>query len=70
MAARSKAWVYGRYFAGIAGSNPAKGADLCLCGVLCVVEVEPFAVDRCLIQRSPAERVCVNLIGCNSKYRQ
>jgi len=31
VAARSKAWVYGRSFAGIVGSNPAGGMDVCLC---------------------------------------
>jgi hypothetical protein len=25
-----KAWVYGRSFDGIAGSNPAEGVDICL----------------------------------------
>jgi hypothetical protein len=30
VAASSKAWVYGRSFAGIAGSNPAEGMDVCL----------------------------------------
>jgi hypothetical protein len=34
---RSKAWVYVRSFAGIAGSNPAAGMDVCLLWVLCVV---------------------------------
>jgi hypothetical protein len=29
-AARSKAWVCGRSLAGIAGSNPAEGMDVCL----------------------------------------
>ena len=30
VAARSKAWVCGRWLAGIAGSNPAGGMDVCL----------------------------------------
>jgi hypothetical protein len=30
VAAQSKAWVYGRSIAGIVGSNPAKGMDVCL----------------------------------------
>jgi hypothetical protein len=29
-AARSKAWVCGRSFAGIAGLNPASGKEICL----------------------------------------
>ena len=35
MAARSKAWVYGRSFAGIVGSNAGGGMDVCLLWVLC-----------------------------------
>jgi len=31
VAARSKASVYGRSLAGIVGSNPAGGMDVCLC---------------------------------------
>ena len=30
VAARSKAWVYGRPLAGIVGSNPTGGMDVCL----------------------------------------
>jgi hypothetical protein len=30
VAARSKAWDYGRSLAGIAGSNPAGAMDICL----------------------------------------
>jgi hypothetical protein len=37
MAARSKLWIYGRSLAGIAGSNPARGMDICLLWVSCVV---------------------------------
>ena len=37
VAARSKAWVHGRSLAGIAGSNPSGGMDVCLVCVLCVV---------------------------------
>jgi hypothetical protein len=37
VAARSKAWVCGRSLAGIADSNPARGMDVCLLCVLCVV---------------------------------
>ena len=35
MAARSKACVCGCSFAGIAGSNPTRGIDLCLLSVVC-----------------------------------
>ena len=35
VAARTKAWVYGRSLAGIVGSNPADGMDVCVeCRVL------------------------------------
>jgi hypothetical protein len=37
VAARSKAWVCFRSLAGIAGSNPTGGMDVCLLWVLCVV---------------------------------
>jgi hypothetical protein len=37
VAARSKAWVCGRSFARIAVSNLARGMDVCLLLVLCVV---------------------------------
>jgi hypothetical protein len=37
VAARSKAWVCGRLLAGIAGSNPSGGMDVCLLCMLCVV---------------------------------
>ena len=58
MAARSKAWVCGRSLAGIAGSNPARGMNVCVLRVLCVVEVAGSATGRSLVQRSPTERVC------------
>jgi hypothetical protein len=37
VAVGSKAWVYGRSFAGIVGSNTNGSMDICLLGVLCVV---------------------------------
>ena len=37
VAARSKAWVCGYSFAGIAGSNSTGGMDVCLFCLLCVV---------------------------------
>ena len=37
VAARSKAWVCGHSLAGIVGSNPAGGVNVCLLRVLCVV---------------------------------
>jgi hypothetical protein len=46
---RSKAWVCSRSPAGIAGSNPAEGMDICL---LCVCQVEVSATGWSLVQRS------------------
>jgi hypothetical protein len=37
VAARSKAWVFGRSLTGIAGSNPTGSMEVCLLWVLCVV---------------------------------
>jgi hypothetical protein len=49
--ALSKAWVCGRWLAGIAGSNSAGGMNVCLFRVLC----EVFATGLSLIQRSPTK---------------
>jgi len=38
MVARFEACVYGRSLAGIVGSNPPAGMDVCLLGILCVVQ--------------------------------
>ena len=44
LAARSKAWVFGRSLARIAGSNPAGGMDVSLVSaVCCQVEVSESA---------------------------
>ena len=51
----SKAWVCGRFLAGIAGSNPAEGMDICLLGVLCGESLEVSATGRSFFQRSPTE---------------
>ena len=37
MATEYRAWVWVRWLAGIVGSNPAGGKDVCLLWVLCVV---------------------------------
>ena len=77
VAARSKAWVCYRSLAGIAGSNPAGGMDVCLLGVLPVLQVGAFATGRSLIQESHTDCglcvcVCVclcfilSVIRCNS----
>jgi hypothetical protein len=54
VAARSKAWVFGRSLAGIVGSNPAGGMDVCLLSVACC-PVEVCAMGWSLVQRSPTE---------------
>ena len=63
MAVRSKAWVCGRFFAGIAGSNPT-GGHLCLpvvSVVCCQVEVSASAWS--LVYKSPTEcGVCLSVI--------
>ena len=51
VAARSKAWVYGRTPAEIMGLNPTWGMDFCLLGALCFVS----ATSRSLVQRSPTD---------------
>jgi hypothetical protein len=51
VAERSKKWVCSRSPAGIAGSNPAEGMDVCLLWVLCVCQVEVSATGWSLVQR-------------------
>ena len=59
MAARFKAWVCDRSFAGIEGYNLAGDMGvLSLVSVVCC-EVEVSATGRSLVQRSPTERVRV-----------
>jgi hypothetical protein len=53
VAERSKALVCSRSPAGIAGSNPVGGMDVCLLWVLCVCQVEVSATGWSLVQRSP-----------------
>jgi len=53
--ARSKAWFCCLSLAGIRGSNPAGGLDVCLLWVLCVVQVEVPATVGSLVRRSPTE---------------
>ena len=53
MVARSKEWVRGRSFAGIAGSNPV-GECLSLVSIVCC-QVQVSATGRSLVQRSPTE---------------
>jgi hypothetical protein len=62
VAARSKAWVRGRSLAGIAGSNPAGGMNVCLLWILCVVQVEVSATDWSLVQGSLTGRGMSKLV--------
>ena len=55
MAARSKAWIYGRSLAEVAVSNPAGGIEVPLSIVSVCYQVEVFATGRSLGQRSPTE---------------
>ena len=65
VAARSKAWVFGSYLGGIAGSNPAGGIDVCvlLGRILCD---GPFLVEG-IPDDDDDVCVCVSLgvIRCN-----
>ena len=54
VAARSKAWVYGHSFVGIAVSNPAGVMDVFLMSVVCC-QVEVSATGRSFVRRSLAE---------------
>jgi hypothetical protein len=68
VAARSKAWVYGRSIAGNAGSNPT-GAWMSVSPVSVVRRhVKVSATGRSLVLGSPTECVCVSLImiRCNN----
>ena len=58
VAARSKAWVCCSSLAGIARSIPPGHGCLSLVSVVCN-QIEVFATDRSLVQRSPTGFVCV-----------
>ena len=53
VAARSKAWVYGRSPVDIVGSNPTGGMDVRLLWVFCQLEIS--ATDWSLVQKSPTD---------------
>ena len=55
MAARSKAWVFGRSLAAIACSNLAWGKDACLLCCVCF-QIAVCTTGRSLFQRIPTER--------------
>jgi hypothetical protein len=58
VAAPSKAWICGRSLAGIVGSNPTAGMDVCLVQCLCC-QVEVSARGRSLVQGVLPTVVCV-----------
>jgi len=58
VAARFKAWVCGRLFAAIAGSNPAGGLDVCLMWVLCVAKY------KSLCRADPSSRGVLQHLEC------
>ena len=60
---RGVTWVRGRLRAGIAGSNPAEGIDVCVVSVVCC-KVDVSATSRSPIQRSPTVCVCVCVCVC------
>ena len=55
VAERSKAKTCGRSLAGIAGSDPAGGMEVCLLWVLCVCQVDVSATGWSLVHRSPTD---------------
>jgi hypothetical protein len=61
VAAWSKEWVCCHSLAGIAGSDPVEGMDVCLVFVVCC-QVAASAMGRSLVQRSPTEHgVCLSV---------
>ena len=55
MAELSKARVYGRSLAGIAGSIPAEGMDVCPLWVVCVLSGRGLCDGWSLVQRRPTD---------------
>jgi hypothetical protein len=62
VAARSEVWVCGRSLAGIAGSNPTGGVNVCVLWVLCVVTI--FR-EGPIPRPEESYRVCLYVIECN-----
>jgi len=50
-----RVWLCGSSLAGIAGSNPAEGMDICLLLSVVCCQVEVCAMGRSLVQRSSTE---------------
>jgi hypothetical protein len=64
VAGRSKVWVCGFWLAGIVGSNPVGGMDICLVYVVCALQVDVSASGWPLVQGSPTACVCVCVCVC------
>jgi hypothetical protein len=58
VAEQSKAWICNRGIAGIAGSNPGGGLNVCPLWSSFVVRVEVSATFRSLVQGSPTNCMC------------
>ena len=65
VAARSKAWVCGRSLAGIAGSNPVGGMDICLFVRVVCCQVRGLC-DGPITRPEESYRVCVCVCVCVS----
>ena len=60
MVAWCKVWVCGSLLAGIAGSNPVGGIDVCLLWMLCVAQIQVSVTGRSLNQGVlPGVYVCL-----------
>jgi len=65
MTAPSKTWVCGRSLAGIEGSNPAGGVDLCSLCALCVFSYRSLLpADHLSRVILPSVSVCVCVCVC------
>jgi hypothetical protein len=69
VAARSKAWVYGRSLAAIVGSNPTGGMDVSLVSVVCC-QVLVSATSWSLVQRSPTECGVSKVCDCETSKNE
>jgi hypothetical protein len=63
VAARSKAWACGRSLAGIAGSNPLGGMDVCLFVMVVCCQVRGLC-DGPITRPQESYRVCVCVCVC------
>jgi hypothetical protein len=59
MATQSKVRLCGRSLAGVVGSNPNGGMNVCLFSSVVCCQVEVSATGRSLVESSPTDYVCV-----------